>query len=305
MIWNNSRNPHELVQSMVAGRANLQKKELISILKDGSEILIALCQKPRSEKNELELSLMEEEEYFNLQIDIKRKLIDLRKIRLESFKSNAKNGLKFRTQFIAYCRMFCKGIELKKGLSQDVVTSIQSELAQMIEYMQKLGQSQQAAVTLAEKEEQHMKVEIASLREIMESYLDELTTDPGDEAWEELEEKPEYERLIAFRQKTILRIHSEYFPVVFTIFEAPLEQCYYVIWIEASDNYVNLKSYDNPQLALLHILDFLNENKEYSIDPPVTEFTVKYHLGEQSYNEVAYYNDNRLTLAQKIDLLLQ
>ncbi|WP_208414566.1 hypothetical protein [Paenibacillus castaneae] len=249
---------------------------------------------------------MEEEEYFNLQIDIKRKLIDLRKIRLESFKSNAKNGLKFRTQLIAYCRMFCKGIELKEGLSQDVITSIQSELAQMIEYIQKFGQSQQAAVTLAEKkEEQHMKVEIASLREIMESYLDELTTDPGDEAWEELEENPEYEKLVAFRQKTILRIHSEYFPVVFMLFEAPLEQCYYVIWIEASDNYVNLKGYSNPQQALLHILDFLNENEQYSIDPPVTEFTIKYHLGEQSYNEVTYYNDNRLTLAQKIDLILQ
>lgn len=314
--------PHAALQKFMRGRSGLLQKELVAVLEAGSKLLAEQCGQPRGQTPRETDSIREEEEYYVLPGDMKKKLRDLRQLPLAIFLDSAKNqrAERLRTQFIAYCRMFQTGIALRQDLGSEKITNIQQQLLRYIEAMRNIEamkhmeamqhwpQQNEATAPVAQlyKKEQdgHMKIEIARLHEILSDYLDELSVDPGPEAWEEIDENAGYGKYVAYRNKTVVRLYAEYFPVVFLLFEAPLEQCYYLIWIESADNYVNLEKYAQSQDALQHILTFLHANSEYSLDPAIKEFTVTYMLDQQESHHVTYCNDNRQTFARKVEALL-
>lgn len=314
MVWNESTHPYKELQNTITAIAGLRQNELLDLFKEGSDKLFKNSCKERLEKNEEDKRLDKYKEFYKFHeyLDPKKSYYYLRKFALANFCSDTEKSQEMRNRFIAHCEMLRIRFPLdeKNTASHNtgalsVNKSIQEQLDYFIEEIQKLRfVTLPAVVAASNKENELMKLEIVSLREIMHSYLDELTIDPGEDVWDELEDD-QYNRLIALNSKTYFRFHGEHSPVVLLVFEAPLEQQYYVIWIEVFDDFIHIETYSNLNGALQHLIDFLNDNPEYTLYPPSTEFEVEYLIDGQFKKRVTYNNETSATLAAKFMQFIQ
>ncbi|MDF2723743.1 MAG: hypothetical protein K0Q59_3418 [Paenibacillus sp.] len=327
--------PHLVMQSLVMSRADFSQERLGDVLKEGGDELTAILLDASRRSQAMDVKeLKEESEFYKIsgvESTLRKKLGNLRKLTFGDFIDETKPGKaeKYRLQFRACCRMLHKGIELQSDVDAKAVTVIQSLLngymAEMLRLERDLeSRRQQAKARSADRRKGDSKVtqtvndkeaglsmpktEMATWREIIGEYLGEMSVDPGEDAWEDAHDNPDYDAYIAVQNKTYIRLVAEQdglSPVLFLLFAAPLEKRHYAIWMETYDAEVTVCAYEEARKALARIVQFLSENRAYTLDPQILEFTVTYELNDQFSHEVTYVNDNRLTFAQKLEQFLQ
>lgn len=149
-----------------------------------------------------------------------------------------------------------------------------------------------------------LDIRVVKLNELMETFLDEMNMFHAESTWEHIANHAEYDRFIVMKKQTTFRFNSDYGDMVFTVFEAPVENNVYVISLGPMDDEVEVVTYERMEEAISAIMEFIHSNHDYALDHLERTYTKTYELADGVTHTERYSYDTLSSISDKIAKLL-